>query len=232
MVVVIFSLLAGFLVPTVWQARQRTRAVKCAANLRSIGQLIHGFANVHEDATAPVVRARDYYWDRGKQIGWDIETGRWAKVLGEIGGIWSCAEQQTAYVGNARALGLDNREALHGGQLHRVTRSRWHEPWRLALCYDLQYNLLDGPYAHARDPLAADLSDEMHAAWPRGAEERVVPLYLPQWGPHREAYGALFADGHARIGIFRHETDAVLWSGPKWWSDMMEKRQQKAKDSP
>ncbi|MBU0617567.1 MAG: DUF1559 domain-containing protein [Planctomycetes bacterium] len=212
--IAIISLLMAIALPSVQSARAHAQAMRCAANLRSIGQLIHAFANAHQDCPAPTIWQQDTDWERGPQIGWDIETGRWASIPGGAQSVWDCSVQCTAFVGNARALGVDRREAVPGGELHLVRRNRWHDTSRLVLCYDLQYNVLDLMYAHAQSASAADLSDEYYP-WPH-REPFTVPLWLPRWGPHDEAYGALFADGHATIDRY-DERKAVLWTGLPWW---------------
>jgi len=228
-VIAIIALLISLLLPAAAGARKRARRVQCATNLRNVGQLIHSFVNAHDGYAAAVISQRDYYWDRGKQIGWDIETGRWASVPGGPQTIWQCPQSRFPYVGNARALGLDNREAIPDGRLHRVGPHRWFEPSRLAIVYDLQGNALELPgpppyFAAARDPYAGDLSDEAWTSWPRGDPRPVINLYLPEAGPHDEAFGVLFGDGHVRVGRFRYEHEGVLWSGPKWWSDDVPRR--------
>jgi len=212
----VITLLLAIGLTAVSAARHRGVGAKCSANLRGVGQTIHSFAAAHDDEVEPVVRERDYWWDRGEQRGWDIATGRWAAAEGGLGTIWTCPEQRSAYVGNARALGLDNRPAVPGGLLHRVGPRRWVETGRLVLAYDLQYNLLDNVYRHARDPFAGDLSDEMHGGW-GPYEGNAITLDLSRFGPHRESYGVLFADGHASIGVFSTGAEALWWAGRPWW---------------
>jgi len=217
-VIAIISLLMSFLMTALGRAKENGWAAKCAANLRSVGHTIHAFAEAHEDRPAPTVWQRDTHWGRGPQIGWDIESGTWANVFGGPGSIWQCPRQRTPFVGNARALGTDRREL---GEPRAVpTRSRWHDPARLALCYDLQYDLLNGLYAHALKPDAADLSDEYYR-WPLEGPF-IVGLFLPQWGPHVEQYGVAFADGHSETGNFT-EQNARLWSGAPWWPEHLRK---------
>ncbi len=214
-VVAIIMMLAAVILPALQQARGQARSVKCAANLRAVGTTLYSFVQAHDDFAAPVIRERDYRWDEGQQIGWDIEVGRWAGCPGP-GGIWHCAMQNTSFIGNARALGLDNREARPNGKLYRVGPRLWHETAKLALAYDVQSDRLDRDYRHARNPAAADLSDEMWTPWPRDEQRPVIPLGLWMLGPHSGAYGALFADGHAGVAIYKG-VGTVLWSGMSWW---------------
>lgn len=218
-VVAILSVLAAILVPAMSMVRKQSVATLCSTNLHSTGVLIHSFINAHDDYAAPVVRQRDFWWDRGKRIGWDIQTGLWAGVIGGVGTTWTCPLQLTPYIGNARALGVDNSEALQNGPVNRVGPRRWHEPARLVLCYDVQYNLLDEPfpYANALEPGVGDLSDEMVLPWVRDVPDPVQPLALDRYGPHDEGYGVLFADGHARVGRFPGASGGVIWSGQRWW---------------
>ncbi len=83
-VIVVISLLAGITVTAFRAVRGDAKSSKCASQLRAIAQLIHAFVNDHNDYCAAAIRERDYRWDRGKQIGWDIETGRWANVPGGV----------------------------------------------------------------------------------------------------------------------------------------------------
>jgi prepilin-type processing-associated H-X9-DG protein len=218
-VIGVITLLAGLTLPALGRAKRQSRATACAANLHQVGELLHAFANDHDDYVAPTVRDKDYSWDRGEQRGWDIETGRYLDVPGGPRSVWRCAGSGIAYVGNARALGLDNRAAWPDfGLLHRVGLRQWYEPGRLVLAYDLQPNLLeDKSFAHARDPMAADLSDENLMPWGRGSRP-FVEFHLDRYGPHDDGFGVLFADGHARVGKFGTSAEALLWSGPRWWT--------------
>ena len=100
-VVAIILLLAAITAPWLSFARARARDMRCATNLHSVGQAIHSLVNAHDDYAAPCIRERDYYWDRGKQIGWDIQTGRWAYIPGGPGTFWQCPMGETSYVGKA-----------------------------------------------------------------------------------------------------------------------------------
>lgn len=210
----IVALLVGILLPSVTIARSRGRAAQCASGLRSVGQTIAAFAEAHDDRPAPTVWQRDTHWDRAPQIGWDLETGVWARLLGGSGTMWQCPQQRTAYVGNSQALGVDRREL--GDLRYTVMRGQWAEPAKLVLAYDLQYDLLAGLYRHAADSSAADLSDE-HYRW-RLEPRPFVRFYMPYSGPHQERYGVLFADGHSDFGLFT-DNQAVMWSGNRWWPD-------------
>jgi prepilin-type N-terminal cleavage/methylation domain-containing protein/prepilin-type processing-associated H-X9-DG protein len=48
-VVAIIALLISILLPSLSHAREHAKTVKCAANMRSIGQIIHGFAAENDD---------------------------------------------------------------------------------------------------------------------------------------------------------------------------------------
>ncbi len=218
-VTAILSLLLAILLPALSQARKQAKAVRCAANLRSVGELIHSFANAHDDYVASVIAKRDSSWDEPNDLGWDIETGRWANVLGGPKSIWQCGRSAIAFVGNARALGLDNRMSIPGGLHHRVGLRHWFEPGRLVLAYDLQVNLTENLYAHALDPLAADLSDEGTVPWARDSARPLQPFNRDRFGPHDDKYGVLFADAHARVDQFGTREEAVFWSGPRWWGE-------------
>lgn len=216
-VIAIIMLLVAITLPAVRYARSRARDTLCTSNLRSVGQAIHSFVDAHGDHAAPCIRERDYYWDRGEQIGWDIQTGRWANIPGGPGTIWQCPAGQTAYMGNARALGLDCRKVNPDWPLYLVGPSRWYEPALLVLTYDLQTDLADF-LPNGRDPYVGDLSDEEYSGWPRDVPDPVVPLRLDlPVGPHRGSYGVLFADGHTAVGRFDGPEQALWWSGPRWW---------------
>lgn len=210
----IIALLLGILVPSVTVARSRSAAARCASGLRSVGQTIDAFAESHDDRPAPTVWQRDTHWDRAPQIGWDLETGIWARLPGGSGTMWQCPQQRTAYVGNTRALGVDRREM--GDERYTVMRGQWAEPAKLVLAYDLQYDLLAGLFQHAADPTTADLSDEYYR-W-RMESRPFQRFYMPFSGPHREGYGVLFADGHTDFGLFT-DNQSVMWSGSRWWPD-------------
>ncbi len=212
-VVGVITLLVGITVPTLGHARHQSRAIVCAANLRSVGQVIHEFANSHDDYVAPAVAFQDYWWGRGDQVGWDIETGTWAQIPGGRQSIWRCPGFGLPFVGNARALGLWYIDA----RPYRVGLRQWYEPGRLALAYDLQPNLTETVYQHALDPTAGDLSDESYIPWPREPRP-TLPFRLDRYGPHAEGYTVLFADGHARTTrAWATSSEAVYWSGPRWW---------------
>lgn len=212
-------LLGALLSSGVAKVRARSREARCIANLHSVGQLIHAYVQAHEDHAAPTVSDLDYYWDRGPQLGWDIRTGRWADSPGGPGSIWRCPVGRTPYMGNARALGLDASQINPEWPVYLVGPDQWHEPARLVLCYDIQTNVVEYEFmlAHALDPYAADISDEHYYGWPRDTREPVVILNADRFGPHEgQRFGVLFADGHARNGLFPGNA-ALLWSGPRWW---------------
>lgn len=230
-VIAIIALLVGMVAPGLGSARAHGRSAGCASNLHTAGTLILGYAAAHEEEVAPVVRERDYFWNRGEQRGWDITTGRWAHSPGGPGSQWQCAESRLPYVGNARALGLDNRATVPHGLLHRVGPRRWCEPARLVLAYDAAedqetYPLGPDSYgdaALAEQPFIGDVSDEMYGHWPRNEAREYVSFRAYGRGPHRSGTtGALFADGHAVIGGFAAGNEAVFWSGPRWWPDHVE----------
>ena len=57
-VILIISVLAGFLVPAVFQGRKRVRRIQCTNRLRSIGQLAMGYASDNRD-WLPVAKGDD-----------------------------------------------------------------------------------------------------------------------------------------------------------------------------
>jgi prepilin-type N-terminal cleavage/methylation domain-containing protein/prepilin-type processing-associated H-X9-DG protein len=215
-VVAVLSLLAAIGLPAVAAARARAKSSMCASNLRGVGQAIEVFSVQDQDRPAPCVWERDTNWERGPQIGWDLLTGRTLNLPGGQGSFWQCPQQRTAFVGNPRALGVDRSHLRYDGKIHRVSRSKWYEPAKLVLAYDLQYDVLDNVYKHANDPGAADLSDEYYP-WPMDAPW-TLQLWLPGAGPHGEKFGALFADGHCTVALY-DERNGVLWSGPRWWPE-------------
>lgn len=228
----ILLLLISIAAPSVRGGLDRTRSAKCAANLHGVGVLIQSFVQSHGDQAAPTVWGRDFSWDKEPRLGWDIETGIWAGVPGGRGTVWNCPAGSIPYVGNARALGVDERfrefragdrpRVRSGGPIYRVGPRWWHEPSRLALALDIQTNLQEahGPFSHAGQPLVGDLSDELTRGWLKSWDPPFHALLLDRWGPHqREAYGVLFADGHVTVKLYLKEYEGVLWSGPRWWSD-------------
>ncbi|HMQ15522.1 MAG TPA: hypothetical protein PKC49_06055, partial [Phycisphaerae bacterium] len=229
-VAAVILLLVAIAIPGLKGGRERARSARCAANLREIGVLIHGYVQSNRDRAAPTVWGRDFYWDREPRIGWDIETGAWARVPGGVGTIWDCPAGNVPYLGNARALGVDERFrvfkpgerplARSGGPIYYVGPRWWHEPWRLALCIDLQTDLQEPPwpFAHASEPFLGDVSDELVHGWLRPWSPPFHNLLLDRMGPHqRESSGVLFADGHAAVKLFIKENEGVFWSGPRWW---------------
>lgn len=214
-VVVIVALLISLLLPALSGARAKSRDAKCAANLRSIIQMIHQFAAANRDCPAPTLRDLDQRWDRPADRGWDIETGRRFGDERAPGDLWRCAARQWAYMGNSRALGLDNR---HGsGRLYQVRTQQWHDPALLLLAYDVQTDLVP-EHVPADEPMIGDLSDEWLAGWDRSARRPTHEANLGELGPHTSGqFAAGFADGHAALGHFRTAAVAVFWSGPRWW---------------
>lgn len=214
-VIAVISLLIAILSGSLGASKARARSTRCTANLREVGQLVSSYATSNDDSPAPADRNRDYRWSSGPQIGWDITTGRALGVPGGSNSVWFCPEMDASYIGNVRALGVDDRS--NGGELWRVSRSRWEHTSRLVLAFDLQVNQRTEPlqYAGIQGPDDADLSDEWNG-WPT-ASVVTAPLYLPYWGPHGDKYGMLFADGHASARIATTENDALLWKGRRWW---------------
>jgi hypothetical protein len=219
----IIGMLASLTVVSTQRARQIARDTGCASNLHAVGRVMHGFLTAHNGKVAPVVRDRDFYWDRGEQRGWDIEIGRWGNAIGGPGSIWRCPVQETAYVGNPMALGQDSRDALPAGRLYAGGPHIWGEPAKLAVAFDVQSNLLDPALVHtlypALEPQIGDISSEHIYSWPRGeGDDPNHPLLLDEYGPHlNEGYGVLFGDGHAKVGLFRGPQDGMLWRGRIWW---------------
>jgi prepilin-type N-terminal cleavage/methylation domain-containing protein/prepilin-type processing-associated H-X9-DG protein len=223
----IIGLLVGILAPALAGARAGRNATGCASNLHSIGQLIHAFANSHDDNVAAVVREHDYFWNRGQQLGWDIQTGRWAASSGGPQSLWQCRQTHRPFVGNARSLGLDNRQTIPGGLLHNVGPRMWYEPSRLVLAYDAGRDQPIAPLGRTGGfstideyTQLGDVSDEDNGLWPRNEPREYVGFFAARTGPHPGGRtGVLFADGHARIGLFLDASEAVLWSGLRWWAD-------------
>ena len=229
----VVALLCGILVPSLGEARRRGRDALCPANLRSIGGLIQGFAAAHEEQVAPVVREKDFFWNRGPGQGWDITTGVWASTGGGYGSVWQCRAENRPYVGNARALGLDNRPTLQGGLLHVVGPRLWQDTARLVLAYDARGDQAvypQGPGSNrfaaiGDDPYLGDVSDEMTQPWVRQGSRTYIPFAPGASGSHAGGgTGVLFADGHAVVGRFADSSTAALWSGPRWWPDKVEMR--------
>ncbi|MFQ5425303.1 MAG: hypothetical protein ACE5F9_15165 [Phycisphaerae bacterium] len=218
----------GILTPALGAARARSRSVSCASHLRSVGQLIHAFANAHDENVAAIVRERDYRWDRGEQAGWDIEVGRWAGTPGGPRSVWHCPQSDLPFVGNARALGLDNRRTLVGGLLHRVGPRLWSDASRLVLAYDARDDQpifplgpgSAGATTVADYPFLGDVSDEQDGNWPRDGRREYLAFLPGDAGPHPDgSFGVSFADGHAAVDRFADAAEAVFWSGPRWWAD-------------
>ena len=215
----VVALIAVLTYPALRQARGKALEARCVANLRGVGQLIHSYAQAHEDRLAPAVRERDYYWNRGEQLGWDIQTGRWAHAIGGPGSTWRCPAGRTAYMANARATGLDSSRVNPDWPIYYVRTGQWVEPERLVVVYDAQTNMVEYPYGYpqAAEPWIGDLSDEQFIGWPRNEREVTMRFWMDRFGPHiGERYGVLFGDGHVRADLFT-DRRAVLWSGPRWW---------------
>jgi prepilin-type processing-associated H-X9-DG protein len=63
-VIAVIAVLVGIVMPALAKARQASAAVHCAANLRSIGQAMRGFAIAHEDRfPGSASGAASYNWD-------------------------------------------------------------------------------------------------------------------------------------------------------------------------
>ncbi len=228
----IVAVLFGILLPAFSNARRAGRATLCLNNLREIGGLIAGYCVTHDDYVAPVIRQRDYFWSDPHAAGWDIDVGRWSGYSVESNHVWRCAEQQFPFVGNARALGLDNRQTLVGGVLHSTGPRLWHEPSRLVIVYDALSDHIAypvGPNSPAElrtidSSNLGDVSDELAADWPRSDDRIALPFERRALGPHVSgASGALFGDGHAAMSTFNTGNNrAFLWIGARWWSDAVQ----------
>ncbi len=218
-VLAVLTLLFTILIPNLWLTRQTASATECSANLRNVGIFVHSFSSSNGDLVAPAVRERDFTWNEPLPQGWDVSAGRLAGEIGGIGSVWRCKANDAPYLGNARALGLDTSFVKPSGPIYRVGPRWWYQPSKLAFAYDIQVNLFDPPmpFVHARSPLVGDVSDEMVRGWDRDSDEPTMALSLEQFGPHRDAFGVLFADGHAAVNRFRDEAEGILWSGRRWW---------------
>lgn len=218
-VIGVLTLLIGASLTAVHRVRWKAADAKCAANLRSVGQTIQNFQSSHQDYSAPVLWGVDGNWADERRLGWDIETGHAMKVEGGAGSIWNCARQGTPYVGNAMALGYDARWGVGDGMLRTINTRWWREPARLALAFDVQRDMLEPPwrYANALDEGVGDLSDETFYDWSPHHKELSFGLYLAFAGPHEEAYGVLFGDGHAIVSTPNGPKDGFRWSGQTWW---------------
>ncbi len=217
----IIGVLLALAAPGLRRARAAASGAACTSNLRSAGQAIQSFATSNRDFVAPCIRQRDYDWSRGPQIGWDIETGRHVGVVGGPGTVWQCPAGRRAYVGNSRALGLDDRHITPPGPLWLVSPSRWHQASRLIVAYDVQPDIIRFLFVGANTPTIGDLSDEMDGRWPRDVLAPLIGAALGPNGPHHAGrFGVQFADGHAELGTFDKTSDAVFWSGPRWWPDL------------
>lgn len=227
-VLAILAALAAMLMPAVGNARRRGIEARSLANLREVGAIISAFAAAHDDNVAPVIRHRDHFWPNSSAVGWDIDVGRWAGAAGGNGTAWQCAQQRYPFVGNARALGLDNRRTITGGLLHLAGPRVWYEPSRLVICYDAPRDQPVYPYGPSSRAelssidvqLLGDVSDEQSVDWPRRSSRATIPFEPGANGPHlANSWGALFADGHSMISAFdRSNNLAYLWNDPRWWS--------------
>ncbi|MGE0479150.1 MAG: hypothetical protein AB7Q17_01640 [Phycisphaerae bacterium] len=213
-VVMIIVLLSALTLPGLSAARARGRAGACAAVLRHAGSTMQTFADTHNDYLASTIGASPMHWNAPPATGWDITVGTWAGAFPQDGA-WRCREFGYPYQGNARALGWLPAPPASGDTLI-VSRSRWREPARLVLAYDIQVDQPDLRFPEARDPTAGDLSDEYYP-WPR-FEGEPLQLWLPYLGPHQGKYGAVFGDGHVRVDNYALPS-AALWIGPPWWRD-------------
>ena len=221
LVIAVIAVLAGIALPAMSGARGRARGIKCAANLRSVAQAVLSYAAAFDDVTYPATASRDYFWNRGEQVGWDIVPGRWSHLEGGPGTPWCCTAQDVGYHANVKALGLDMRATSSGGsRVYWVGPRQWLEPSKLALCYDVQPNLMDNLYPGGVDSLSADLSDEFKTNWTVDSERPVIWLDLRAFGPHRGgAFGTAFGDGHSECGTFELNEQYLFWSGQRWWPD-------------
>lgn len=213
----IIMLLVLLTLASTGRVRSQAVATKCSTNLRAVAQSVAAYATSHSETLAAALRQRDWRWSESDPLGWDIVTGTWAELRGGRATIWQCPAQETPFMANTRAVGLDTRLAVPNGRIHSVTLRQWHEPARLVVAYDLQSDLLESLYAHAALPDAGDISDEMYTPWPRDNGTSAIPVQLERLGPHQDGYGVVFGDGHVRVGTFSNRQNAVYWSGPRWW---------------
>ncbi|MBX3396160.1 MAG: type II secretion system protein [Phycisphaerae bacterium] len=230
----IMSALLGVLMPGLGHARSRGTEGRCLNQLREVGLQIHSFAHVNADHVAPVIRQRDFSWTDPDAAGWDIDVGRWSGLPGGPRTIWSCPKESYPYVGNARALGLDNTRTILGGRRHHAGPSVWNEPSRLLIAYDAasrQTIFPNGPadpeeIGQAQWRQIGDVSDEWKEAWPTDTMRPVIEFHSRGDGPHsRKTSSLLFADGHAGLSSSgREHPQAFLWIGDRWWPDKVEVR--------
>lgn len=230
----ILSLLIAVVLPELGRARTRGTEGRCLNQLREVGLQIQSFAHANDDQVAPVIRQRDFSWSNAVGVGWDIDVGRWSGLLGGPRTIWACPKESNPYVGNARALGLDNTRTIVGGLRHRAGPNVWSEPSRLLIAYDAasrQVIFPNGPgdpveIAQVQLRQIGDVSDELNEVWPTDTMRPVVEFQPQGDGPHSgKSSSLLFADGHARLSSpSRGNVQAFLWIGNRWWPDTVEVR--------
>jgi prepilin-type N-terminal cleavage/methylation domain-containing protein len=103
-VVAIIAMLLAILLPGLERAHRQARRVKCAANLRQLGQAFHMYASDHNGMAMPLAYWRTdpqspfviYWWGRSEPDGVDYTKGlTWTYVRSELReqAVYECPEQ-------------------------------------------------------------------------------------------------------------------------------------------
>lgn len=218
-VVAVIALLLAILFPSVSAARNRGIDARCLSNQRNALATIIAFAGGHRDSPAPARIDRNGTWSESTARGWDITPSRESSGIGTRPEPWGCPETSRPFVGNCKALGTETADDSWPWTTGQVPMSRWHRPSTLVVIYDVQPDLVPGPYGAAGEPNIGDISDERVIPWSIPDRHVVFPATFDYLGPHvRRTFVVGFGDGHAAIGAFLNESDAYFWNGPRWWS--------------
>jgi len=107
-VVAIIAMLMGMLLPSLGQAQRQARRVKCASNLRQLGQAFHMYASDYDGSAMPLAYFRDWpitYW-YGRECDADgVDQAKgfvWPYLHGDVreDGVYECPAQPLGTIDN------------------------------------------------------------------------------------------------------------------------------------
>ena len=204
-VIGIIAVLLAFLMPTLRLATDASRAIKCASNLRQIGQAIHAYAAGNRGMTPP--------WGGAFRI--DDSGSRFSR--GWIAMLWrTTGVKADSPLYHCPAFPVDDRtvnyfltahwEHLQVPEQHSINlgRVRTSSAFLLAAESTVQGAYI-APFGTSKDPFDNTDKDDS------GQRDLVFFGEPGGYNMHRAGNNILFADGH--VSIFkRHDPHAITYS--------------------